>query len=276
MAKSVRSNGRKRPHRKPRISGTREWAVKNINCCDGCSHGCVYCYAAWTAIVRGKRSTREQWPLEKVRDHDVQKGRGRHKGRVMFPSLHDITPGNIDACEIVLLKLLKAGNEVLIVSKPHLACITRLVESLAAYKDKVLFRFTIGVMDEELRAFWEPGAPGFKERLACLRLAFDAGFQTSVSAEPLLEPWNVARLVKSVRPYVTNSIWIGKMNQSGTRTKWAVRPDDPRLVKLESWQTDDKVRAIYEMFRNDPLVRWKESYKKVIGLPEATESGLDK
>lgn len=260
---------------KTSITGTKEWAAETVNCVTGCSHGCLYCYAASDACTRHKRMPRAQWTTEAIRDHDVLKKRSYIYGPVMFPSTHDITPATVDACETVLLKLLDSGNQVLVVSKPHRECISRLVESLAPYKDNVLFRFTIGVMDEELRAFWEPGAPAFSERLECLRLAFEAGYATSVSAEPLLEPWSVKTLVAAVSPFVTDSIWIGKLNNPGSRTKWAVDPTDSRLAKLLSWQTDEQVKAIYEMFRNDPLVRWKESYKKVVGLDLATEAGLD-
>ncbi|MBE3097824.1 MAG: hypothetical protein IMZ44_11955 [Planctomycetes bacterium] len=132
----------------------------------------------------------------------------------------------------------------------------------------------IGVMDEALRSFWEPGAPCFSERLACLRHAFEAGYRTSVSAEPLLEPWDVRALVKAVRPFLTHSIWIGKANQLRQRTGWILPPDHPEILRLLSWQTDEKVRRIYELFRNDPLVKWKDSYKKVIGIRRPGEAGL--
>ena len=75
----------------------------------------------------------------------------------------------------MLRKLLAAGNEVLIVTKPHLECVERLCRELAAYKEKIVFRFTIGAMDDELLAFWEPGAPAFAERLAALKHAHAAG-----------------------------------------------------------------------------------------------------
>ncbi len=128
-------------------------------------------------------------------------------------------------------------------------------------------------MDEELRAFWEPGAPSFAERLSCLRLAYEAGFTTSVSAEPLLEPWGVEELVKTVRPYVTDAVWLGKLNHLRMRTRGLVSPADPHLTQLETWQTDEKVRAIFEMFRNDPVIRYKDSYKEIIGLDLPTEAG---
>ena len=55
--------------------GTQEWSVKTINCCTGCSHDCRYCYAKGMAI-HYKRLTAEEWPTEKIREHDVNK---KHK-----------------------------------------------------------------------------------------------------------------------------------------------------------------------------------------------------
>ena len=78
-------------------SGTQEWSVKTVNCCTGCSHDCRYCYAKEMAI-RFKQVTESQWPLERVRPNDVNKRHKRYDGQVMFPSSHDITPSNLDAC----------------------------------------------------------------------------------------------------------------------------------------------------------------------------------
>jgi hypothetical protein len=38
---------------------------------------------------------------------------------------------------------------------------------------------------------------------------------------------------------------------------------------------DDEIEAIYEALKDEPLVRWKESIKKVMGLPPAEKAGLD-
>ena len=102
--------------------GTQEWSVKTVNCCTGCSHDCRYCYAKGMAI-RFKQVTPEQWPLERIRPKDVSKRHKKYDGQVMFPSSHDITPNNLDACLTVLKNLLVVGNRVLVVSKPHLECI---------------------------------------------------------------------------------------------------------------------------------------------------------
>ena len=260
---------------RPSVSGTQEWSTHTVNCCDGCSHDCVYCFARYNRIHRMHQLAPGTWPDEKVRLAEVEKGRGFRPGTVMFPSTHDITPKNIGACEKVLTNLLGAGNQVLIVSKPHLECTKRLCRALAEFRKQILLRFTIGVMDESLRDFWEPGAPTFGERLACLEHAVEAGYGTSVSMEPLLEPWHVQELVAKVRPYVTHSIWLGTLNMVGARTKWKYPEGHPQIDRLRDWQSDERIREIYELFRNDPVIRYKDSYKQILGLEPAAEAGLD-
>ena len=267
MAKRKQSTGQ--------VSGTKEWASETVNFCNGCSNACIYCYARYRAVERFHWMTHEDWPNEVVRDDDVGKKRKRIAGRVMIPSTHDITPGNIDAAETVMVKLLEVGNHVLIVSKPRLECIRRLCTTLAPHRDRVHFRFTIGVIDEKLCSFWEPNAPAYAERLQCLGLARDLGYETSVSAEPLLEPWRVQELVDDLRSHVTHSIWIGKLNHLHARTRWRYPNGHPVIDRLERWQSDEKLIEVYEAFNGDPLIRWKESYKKVVGLARPTVAGLD-
>lgn len=199
-----------------RISGTKEWARSNVNCVDGCEHNCRYCYARAMAVRFGRRSE-DDWARMEVRQDEVDKRRTKRQGRVMFPTTHDITPSVLTPCLEMLLKLLKAGNEVLIVSKPHLTCITAICDACHEHRDKILFRFTIGAMDDRILSFWEPGAPPFAERFASLQRAYNAGFQTSVSVEPMLDSVFIVSLFRTLAPFVTDCIWIGKMNKVETR-----------------------------------------------------------
>ncbi len=161
--------------------------------------------------------------------------------------------------------MLRSGNRLLIVSKPRLDCITRLCEELLAYRDTILLRFTIGTVDPAIAAFWEPGAPAPAERVQALRLAFERNYRTSVSAEPLLGGLETAlQLLPVVRPYVTDSIWIGKMNKIRTR----VELSDPDVLRharrIEHAQRDEEVMALVQALEHDPLVRWKDSFQEVI------------
>jgi len=257
-------------------TGTQEWAASNVNIQDGCEHDCRYCYAK-TMAIRFKRATPASWRRPRLRQHDLDHSFTRRSGRIMFPTAHDITDQNIDECLTVLTRMLAAGNDLLIVSKPRLSCIKRLCEELAKYKAQIVFRFSIGSTDNAVLSYWEPGAPSFKARLACLQYAYANDFQTSISGEPMLDG-DPDALIAAVRPYVTDSIWLGKINRlrnilplNCPRDLEAIR----RGETLMATQTDAAIRALYRRHRSDPLIKWKDSIKSVVGLSRPSAAGLD-
>jgi DNA repair photolyase len=254
--------------------GTQEWSVKTINCCTGCSHDCRYCYAKGMA-TRFRQVAEGNWPNEKIRPHDVSKRHKKYDGQVMFPSSHDITPGNIDACVTVLDNLLKSGNQVLIVSKPHLDCIKRICDEFSEYKDQILFRFTIGACDDSILSDWEHGAPSYEERKASLKHAYERGFKTSVSVEPMLDSANIDALISDLSPYVTHSLWVGKMNHIGRFANGGDQDLQREVDRIRQGQTDAKIKEIYDRHRNNSKIRWKKEIKKVVGMPIPKENGLD-
>ena len=283
-----------------RAVGTLEWAVKNVNCCNGCEHGCCYCFSRYDDCYRWQRITPEAWTKPVIKDDVVnQKHWKNFNGTVMFPSKHDIFNGNVEACLKVLRGLLEAGNPVLIVSKPHLDVIKRLCKELESYKDRILFRFTIGSVSDDVLGFWEPNAPKFAERLESLKYAFDHGFNTSVSSEPFLDR-NVSALVNALLPYVTNALWVGPMNKMETRVYFRGIPfrtirekgkkvsdgaeDNHKLWTREEWamwdeakafQTEAFVSAVYKMYKNEKKIKWKNRMKEILGLKLNDEIGLD-
>jgi len=263
---------------KSKISGTREWAEVSANISTGCSHDCLYCYARFNAIKRYKIVEPGLWRQETVNSKSMTKKWGKINGRIMFPTTHDITPAILPDATTALENMLRAGNDILIVSKPHLNCIWHLCKKLSNpvdYRKQITFRFTIGACDDDILNYWEPYAPGFTERLASLACADACGFRTSVSCEPLLDPENVIELISTLTKYVNDSIWIGKLNHIDKRVMIETEEDKERVEALKAWQTDEKVKEIYEFFKTNPLIKWKESYKEIVGLELATEAGLD-
>ncbi len=250
--------------------GTYEWATDNLNCVSGCTNDCLYCYSKEMAI-RYKRSSPETWKNEIVREHDLKKKIKHYEKRVMYPSSHDIRPEHLKGNLEFLRHILEAGNEVLIVSKPHLVCIKAICKEFEKYKDKILFRFTIGSADDAVLKFWEPNAPGFKERLACLKLAYKKGFGASVSCEPMLDN-NIDKVIKKCSPYVTETIWVGKINHligvtGRGRLDFNGHNDPATLAKAEElveWQSDENILKLVERYKNNPMIRWKESIKRII------------
>jgi len=245
-------------------SGTKEWADININCVKGCANNCRYCYAKMMAI-RFRRCTEDTWENMEIRPQTVNKNFKKYKGRVMFPSSHDIVdiPEVRDACFTVLHKLITAGNEVLVTTKPNLSVTKDIIEQFNDYKAQMQFRFTITSNDYELLSFWEPNAPSYEERLESLVLAYNEGFRTSVSVEPFLDE-HPETLIREIFPYVTESIWIGPMNYI---PKNNIAEED--LLWYEKMRENIEVshlEQIYNNLKDLPKIRFKDSMKIKLGL----------
>jgi len=213
------------------LFGTKEWSDYSINCVSGCIHDCKYCYAK-TMAIRFKRKTTDTWKDEVINTNALSKRYNRQSGRFMFPTSHDITPSSLSACIQQLTNLLAPGNEGVIVTKPHFECIQALCEVLPMFKDRFIFRFTIGSSNSDTLRFWESGAPDFEERLASLKYAHWKGYQTSVSCEPMLDD-NVEDVVEQVLPYVTETVWIGKPNQLNSRLSMNDHKDKETLARAD-------------------------------------------
>jgi len=247
-------------------SGTKEWADYNINVCSGCANMCRYCYAQSMAI-RFKRKTPDTWKEEVVNQKAVDKNYRKLNGVCMYPSSHDITPGTLDASLTVLKKILEEGNDVLIVTKPRYDIIDMLCDELKAHKEHILFRFTIGSSDSATLKFWEPGAPSFEERILALEYAYQKGFNTSISMEPVLD-LIPEKVVEKVYEMVTNDIWIGLPNKLNQRLKVNGYGDDEQVMRasaeLQSGQSNEWVLKLVEKYADDQKIRWKDSVRKVI------------
>ena len=258
------------------IFGTYEWAVKNANFINGCSHDCKYCYSKEMAI-RYKRKLTENWKNEEINLKQIAKKYKKVDGTIMFPSSHDITPDNLDNALIFIQKLLDPGNKILIVSKPHLTVIKEICDRFIDYKENILFRFTIGSLNSKILKFWEPNAPTFEERFESLKLAYNRGFKTSISCEPLLDNKTI-QLIEKLEPFVTDSIWIGKANYLIRRLKMNGFSDPESMVmanKLLKSQDGNKILTLYNSLKDHKKVKWKDSIKKIANLELAVEKELD-
>lgn len=258
------------------IRGTKEWAVAEINCCVGCPYNCRYCYARLAALRKGVISTADQWSQSRIIEGMVNAAQPCYPGQVMFPTAHDITDDNLEAAVQVIGNLLAAGNRVLVVSKPSVSCLRRLCDRFDGEQERILFRFTITARNEDILSFWEPGAPGYRERLCALELAFSRGFATSVSIEPMLDIRDLQGLVAELSPFVTHSIWIGKMNRIDERVTIDSEQTAAEVERVRIEQADPTIRALFDSLKDNPLIHWKESIKQVVGLELLTESGLDR
>lgn len=257
------------------ITGTAEWAKHKANSHMGCRHGCRYCYARANNVDRFKKCSPEAWKTPRLLKNALTRKWGRRDGTIMYPTAHDITPDIQHDCIVFLANMLRPGNRVLIVTKPHLSVIESLCRFLKPWQSQVLFRFTISADDDAVLSYWEPGAPPYAERVASLIAARREGYATSVSVEPMLDGDNVVRLAKDLLPHITDTIWIGRLNKAQLRVRCETYDDRTHLHRVLSQQVDAEVRRIYAALKDEPKVRWKESFKLVLGLPLATQPGED-
>lgn len=157
----------------------------------------------------------QEWELNKQK---IEKGYRKLQNSTqlydyMFPTSHDIFPEIIDECLIVLEKILKAGNTVLITTKPDPYCIERICSELREYKDQITFRFTITSRHDDTLKKYEPNAPSFNQRCEALEYAFEEDYTTSLSIEPFLEGTPDV-LINHLSQWVNDEIWLGIMSGS--------------------------------------------------------------
>jgi len=232
-------------------SGTKEWADYNVNFSKGCSNNCKYCYAKRMAKRFGWKLS---WDEMENKEEMAEKGFTKREGVIMSPSSHDITESNVDLAINVFKHILEAGNDLLIVSKPKESLIRKICEKIVDWKEQVLFRFTIGTLDDSIRTYWEPGAPTIEDRILTLKYAYDNGWSTSVSIEPYLER-NVVEIIKRLDPYITDCLWVGPMNKHHVpKDLWTEKE-----TILYSIETREKIREEIFALKN-PKIKFKDHF----------------
>lgn len=264
-------------NKEKKVFGTTEWAASNVNFLKGCSNDCKYCYSKEMAI-RFKRKSPENWKDEEVNWTSFNRNVKQREGFIMFPSTHDITKEHLNLAIDYLKRLLANGNKVLIVSKATFDCIKHICDTFAEYKENILFRFTIGSNDSKTLKFWEPNAPDYEERKKSLIYAFESGYKTSLSCEPMLDN-KINMVIDDLSRFVTDAIWLGKMNfvkrRLRTNGHWDAE-NQAAADQLLAWQADGEIIKLYNMYKDNHRIKWKESIKKVVGIEVSTNKGEDR
>jgi len=99
------------------------------------------------------------------------------------------------------------------------------------------------------------------------------------NCKPILD-FNVEQTIEQTIPYTTNSIWIGKANFLLKRLKTNGYNTDKETMqqayKLIQWQDNSQnLKSLYNKYKNNPTIKWKESIKKVLSINIPTTKGLD-
>jgi hypothetical protein len=65
------------------------------------------------------------------------------------------------------------------------------------------------------------------------------------------------------------------MNHIGRFSKYADISTRDGFNRIIAGQTPRAIQEIYDRFKNNPMIKWKNGIKKIVGLPMATVPGLD-
>ena len=211
------------------------------------------------------RSKDDTWKNMHICEDALKKKFKKRPGRVMFPSAHDIfdiSPYK-EACFVVLRKLLKTRNDVLITTKPKFVIVQEIDNQFSHFKEQIQFRFTITSNNDRLLEFWEPNAPRFKERLASLGYAYRRRFKTSVSIEPFLD-YDPTELIEMVTPFTTESIWIGRMNYIPRKN--ISEKERPYYAEIRRNYETSHLWDMYDKLKGKPLIRFKDSIRTQLDI----------
>lgn len=195
-----------------------EYGDYAINIYTGCTHGCVYCYAARNAKRWGKDFTeveprkdiveavRRQLDREKITDKLI------HLCFTCDP--YPAAPVDSTPTREIIKAIKESGNHVQILTKGGL----RALRDLDLLDGGDWFGVTLTGTDQHIRDK-EPGAGLLKERLESLQLAHDRGIKTWVSFEPVYSDNFVFAMIRLTLPYV-NLVKIGKLNYYPSEINW--------------------------------------------------------
>lgn len=245
-------------------AGEEGWGDFSSNIGKGCSLGCLHCYAKKTAIRFNQIPDEDSWLHEELKVVSTAKCR-QYLGWIMMHTSHDISDYYLPAFSCHLYNILIAGNRVLIVTKPNRKAIEAICATFSLFRDAIILRFTIGGLDEAALKTWEPNAPSLQERLWCLKYAFEQGFRTSISSEPMLVNCEEAeKFYYCVEPLVTEDIWFGKMSGVGGFVTYPDPEVARRAVELQRVYADNSIMRFVERMVGLPKVAWKDSIKDVI------------
>ena len=250
-----------------KATGTREWSDSSFNIGRGCENGCLYCYARADALRRKQIQSPLDWTSETLLKNAHLTSYPKRNEVIMFPTTHDISPFYLPHFIRVASMLLEKGNRLLITTKADTLAMDLMTVAFRQYREQVLFRVTIGSLDEGDLLFWEPGAPPGVERIEALQMARKAGYETSVSIEPMLAGRHeTIDVIHEIYPLVSETIWVGKMNKARNRADMSIQENRAAVEGIEVLQCDGEILRLVEDVKRFGMyqVRWKDSIRGVI------------
>ena len=192
----------------------REYAKLAVNVYVGCEHGCVYCYAP--SVMRRERNDFLQVGMragEFLSNLAKEAARYKDEGvtdQVLLSFVCDpYQPfdAQIGMTRKVIEVLKGNGLHFTVLTKAG----SRALRDLDLYENGDAFGTTLTWLDEGLSLEWEPGAALPQDRIETISRFHEAGINTWVSLEPVLNPQVALKIIMDTFDIV-DLYKIGKLN----------------------------------------------------------------
>jgi len=190
-----------------------EYSSLSCNLFNGCSHGCIYCYAP-TILHR----TRKQF-IQSMPKKDVLKRIKKEAPKYRLDPRNILLCFTCDPYQPIELDMEMTRRTLLIFDE--FQCTTTILTKggkLATRDFDILkknalneFAITLTTDNDEESIEWEPGAALPNERIHALKQAHEMGIKTWISFEPVINPKAVYRLIEETAN-ITDMYKIGKLN----------------------------------------------------------------
>ncbi len=225
-----------------------DWVINPYN---GCSFGCMYCYAA--QIARWKHPNEEWGTYLDVKENasEVLKsgleklGKKLHKkdfGSVFFSSVTDPYVGMESRYQITrkcLEVLANFGYEGNIAIQTKSPLVTKDIDILKKLK-KVTVGFTITSLDDKVSQFLEVNAPLVTSRLKALKELHNNGIATYAFVGPILPHFltnkeKIEELLDKLQEVGVKEVWFEHINLSPKikeRLYIYLRKESPELIPV--------------------------------------------
>jgi hypothetical protein len=77
-------------------------------------------------------------------------------------------------------------------------------------------------------------------------------------------PAGTIAIFEAVEPYVSETIWIGKMQEIDQRVDMSDRDNAIAVDYILKFQSDDNILLLHKALNGKEKVRWKDSIREVI------------
>lgn len=193
----------------------REYSELAVNLMTGCTHGCRYCYCPSIS-----RSSLEEWSSKTTPRKDILRLLAKEASKMPGCQKEVLFSFMTDPCQPEAWEYTKKGLEILEQNGFSNVCVLTKNPTVALDGTEIFKRnpgwkiaSTVSFLSEDLREYWEPGAPSIASRLSALRTFHDSSVKTWVSIEPVIDSAEAISVIKSTMPFV-DFFKVGKINHN--------------------------------------------------------------